>query len=390
MIKTLAYVVLILIGLCLSPFVMNNTGYIHIAISDYQIETSVVIGAVTLVCLYFLLRLAEWLVGLIFNIVIRSRILPELWRRKAAKKHTLLGALALAEEDWPTAEKAMAKGAAQGELPLVNLFSAARAAQHQQKHDVRDAYLAQAEQDPSALTAVNTSRVRYLLQQGDLTKARAVLNKLEPTSKSKTPVLQLALDLYLAQQDWQALKLLLPIISKRRMLTETVFDAISLQTNSELLNTAMADSEAELEKCWQWLSKSDRNILSLQITYAKGLRIYNKHADALKLLSKTLKASPSSELLDILPDIITAQDDDIRKLLARMEQSHENDASYQICLAKLALQLRDAKQAKLHWQNACRLQPSQSNWFALAQVQEQLGENATALQSYRNGASCND
>jgi HemY protein len=387
MIKTLVYVVLILIGLCLSPLIIGQSGYVYIAIGDYQVETSLMAGVVGLIIFYFALQLLEWLITLLLNIVLSSRYLPEQWRRKAAKKHTLIGALALAEEDWPAAELAMAKGAEKGEIPVLNLFAAARAAHYQGDISARDHYLTQAEQLPIAKTAVYTSRTRYLMKQGELVKARTVLDTLNPTSKSSDPVLKLAQELYLQQQDWQALKLLLPILKKRQLLAETELNQLSTRTNSILMLNAAKISEAELNKCWHWLNKSERKQDELILAYAHGLIQHGHKEQVIKLIHKQVNASPSAALFSAIPDLISAQDQDIRKLLGRLETSHENDADYQMCLAKLAIQSRDTKQAKIHWQNVCRIAPTHHSWLALAQAQEQLGENSTAAHSYRNAAN---
>ena len=387
MIKTLVYVVLILIGLCLSPLIVGQSGYVYIAIGDYQIENSLVIGVVGLIVFYFALQILEWLILLLLNMLLSSRYLPEQWRRKAAKKHTLTGALALAEEDWPAAEKAMAKGAEKGEIPVLNLFAAARAAHYQGDITARDHYLTQAENNPIAKTAVYTSRTRYLMKQGELTQARVVLDKLNPTSKSSAPVLKLAQELYLQQNDWQALKLLLPILKKRQLLTETEFNQLNTKTNSILMVNAAKTSEAELNKCWHWLSKSERKQDELVVAYAHGLTQYGHKDKAIKLIIKQLSAAPSAALFAAIPDLIDAQDQEVRKLLSRLETTHENDADYQICLAKLAIQSRDTKQAKTHWQNVCRIAPTHQSWLALAQAQEQIGENSTAANSYRNAAN---
>ncbi|WP_144211448.1 heme biosynthesis HemY N-terminal domain-containing protein [Shewanella donghaensis] len=390
MIKILAYVIIILIGFCISPFIIGSTGYVYIAAGEYQIETSLVFGLLGLVLFYAALQLIEWVIVFLLNIAINSRYLPERWRRQAAKKHTLQGALALAEEDWPSAEKSMAKGAAQGELPALNLFAAARAAHHQKKSDARDQYLSKAAEDPLAQTAVRTTKTRYLIQQGQLAKARTELDLLNPTSKSKAPVLKLALDLYQLQQDWQALKVLLPAIKKRQIVTDDMFITIAEQTNTALLTAATETNEQELEKCWHWLSKAERNQPCLIAIYAQGLCQYERKKDALKLLSKSLKADISNDILIALPLIIDADDGDIRKLLQRFEQTHASDAAYQICLAKLANQKRDTKVVKEHWTKVCDLVPTREHWLALAQSQEQLGENTAALQSYRKAANCTE
>lgn len=167
MIKILILLGIVLIGLCISPWLVGNTGYVYITAGDYQIETSLVFGVIALIVFYAVFQVLEWLVITAINLILRSRFIPYHWRRRSAKKHTLMGALALAEEDWPAAERAMIKGADNGELPALNLLAAARAAQYQQKIAERDQYLDRAASQPLAANAVTTTRARYLLKQGN-------------------------------------------------------------------------------------------------------------------------------------------------------------------------------------------------------------------------------
>ncbi|ABZ78460.1 HemY domain protein [Shewanella halifaxensis HAW-EB4] len=386
MVRALVYLIIILLGLCISPFLVGSKGYLYLAIGDYQIETSIVFAIIALIIFYSLLQLVEFVVVWFLNMVLSSRYLPERWRKKAARKHTLLGALALAEEDWPAAEKAMAKGAEKGEIPALNLFAAARAAHHQNNIQARDEYLAKAQLEPQAEKAARTTRTRYLLQQGDLVAAREELDKLNPTSKSKLPILKLAIDLYQAQQDWQSLKLLLPIVNKKHVLDDDAFSALSLKTNTALLSQAAKANEQELEKCWHWLTRGERKQAEYIALYAIGLSRFERKDEAVKMLLKQVKASPSAPVLNALSQVLTPADVEAKKQLLALEPQYENSVDYQICLAKLYQQNHDYHQAKIWWQKACYLQDDINSLHALADAQEHLGELNRALQTRRNAA----
>ncbi|PKG56156.1 heme biosynthesis HemY N-terminal domain-containing protein [Shewanella sp. GutDb-MelDb] len=386
MVRALVYLGIILLGLCVSPFLAGNKGYLYIALGDYQAETSIVFAFIALIVFYSLLQVVEFVVVWVLNLIIGSRLLPEKWRKKAARKHTLMGALALAEEDWPAAEKAMVKGAEKGEIPALNLLAAARAAQHQNNISARDEYLAKAELEPLAVKAVSTTRTRYLLQQGELDLARKELEKLNPTSKSKVPVLKLAVDLYQAQQDWQALKLILPIISKKQILTEEAFNTLSLETNIALLQSASKTNEQELEKCWHWLSRGERKQADYIAEYAIGLNRFGQKEQAIKLLQKQLKAAPSKPIFEAFSQVLLPADVEAKKQLLALESHFEDNVDYQICLAKLYHQNHDYHNAKIWWQKACYLQDDITNLYALADAQEHQGELNRALQTRRNAA----
>lgn len=386
MIRILAYLIIILIGLCISPYLVGSTGYVYIAAGEYQIETSLVFATIALIVFFSLLQVAEWVIVFTINLILNSRYLPERWRKKAAKKNTLLGALSLAEEDWPTAEKAMLKGAAKGELPALNLLAAARAAQHQENIEARDQYLAEAEKDPAAVSAVTTTRSRYLLQQGNAEAARVELDKLNPTSKSKLPVLRLAIDIYQAQQDWQALKHLLPVIKKRNVLDDDGFLALVETTNLALIDKAAQDSEEELEKVWQWLSRAERGQSRYIAAYAQGLSVCGKKDEAIKLLLKKLKGSPDKALFAAFPKILTPEDTEVIDKLKAKSDSLKENSEYHLCMAHLYQGQKAYNEAKESWLKVCEQNPTRDFWLALADVQEQLGEHFSAIQSYRNAA----
>ena len=386
MTRVLIYLGIVLFGLCISPFFEGMNGYLYFTIWDYEVETGVLFAVIALIVFYGLIQLTEWVIIFILNLLLSSRLLPDKWRKKAARKHTLLGALALAEEDWSTAEKAMIKGAEKGELPTLNLLAAARAAHHQNNAESRDKYLQQAEQEPLAIKAVSTSRTRYLLQQGELDKARIELDKLSPTSKSKQPVLKLALELYQAQADWHALKLLLPIIKKRQVLSEADYQHLTMLTNNALLIQAQSSSEQELEKVWHWLSRAERKEPQYLASYCLGLHKFNRETEAKKLLMKQIKSGLCSDTSMALAEILSPTDVEERRQIFALEKKYAEELSFQILLAKLHSQNKDYRQAMTYWKKVCHQQPTKANWLALGETHEHLGEQNGAIQSYRQAA----
>ncbi|MFV7772350.1 heme biosynthesis HemY N-terminal domain-containing protein [Shewanella marisflavi] len=386
MIRALIYLTIVIIGLIASPYLSWLKGYIYIAIGDYELETSLVFALFAAVMFYVALVLLEMLVVWLFNLILNSRLLPEKWRRKAARKHTLTGALALAEEDWSTAEKAMAKGADKGEIPALNLLAAARAAQHRNDHNARDHYLNEAAKDPAAYKAVLTTRVRYLLQQGELTQARSLLDELNPTSKSKPPVLGLALDLYRAQEDWAALKLLLPIVKKRGIIDESEQQQLNAEVNLALLKQAVSQNEQALEKAWHWLSRAERKQPEFIAQYALGLAKFDRRDEAIKLMLKQVKHHPTQVIFEALPRILTPADLDARKQLFELEKKLGEEVDYQACIASLYDQSKEFRESQKWWLKVCQQSPSKQRWLALAEAYEHLGEQNQALQNYRKAA----
>ncbi len=385
MIRVLAFLIIILVGLCLSPFMVGNTGYVYVAIADKQIETSLVFATFLLVLAFGLLQLVEWLLIRLLTLMINSRLLPERWRRNAARKNTLLGALALAEENWQQAEVSMAKGAQKGELPALNLLAAARAAQHQQNYEQRDLYLTEAETYPQAQQAVRTSRVRYLMQQQTWDEATRELDKLHPGPRSSVPVLKLALELYRHEKSWGELLKLIPVLKKKQISTPGELAALEHTVHTHRLEDASEAGLPQLELTWGDVPRTqqDSDLLAL---YCRGLAKFNQDEKAIKLLLKSLKKHLHPELIVTLAEIAPTDNDSAIKFLSGIAVAEANNAAYQEAMAKLNQRRREFKQAKLHWQRVCELAPSRQSWLALGELQQQLGDNLTALNSFHHAA----
>ncbi len=383
MIRTLVYALIILLGVCISPWLVESTGYLYIAIGGYELETSVVFAVFAIVIFYSALQTIEWIVVSVLNLFIKQSWLPQRWRKHNARKHTLAGALALAEEDWAAAEKSMLRGAGNGEIPALNWLAAARAAQHQKRISQRDEYLSQAEKLDNTKQAISVIRTRYFMQQGELTAAREQLDSLQPTKINKASIVQLALDLYQQQHDWQAIKLILPAVQKKQLLTHDEISQLTMKTNQALLQQAGEKDAAELEKSWHWLSRAERKEPYNIVQYCMGLCRNQQKDVALKMMEKSIKHSSANELYDALPNMVNAEDIGIRKLLKLKAEVEANNASYQQCVAKLHSQMREFDVAKQHWQAVNRLNPNAESWIALAKLHEQLGEQNDALSCYR-------
>ncbi|MCF1427409.1 MAG: heme biosynthesis protein HemY [Shewanella sp.] len=386
MIRTLAFLIIILAGLCLSPWLVGNTGYIYIAAGDYQAETSVVFASILLLVAFGLIQVVEWLLIKLLTLIFNSRLLPEHWRRNAARKHTLNGALALAEENWSGAELAMAKGAKKGELPALNLLAAARAAQHQQHYEQRDAYLAEAESYPQAKQAVRTSRVRYLMQQQAWEQAAAELEKLMPSPRSGLPVLRLAVELYLHQQNWGELLKLMPTLEKKQVVNAITLDQLKHDIYLSQLAVASEAGLPQLELVWSDLPRQQQQDAELLAAYCRGLMKFNEPDKAVKLMLKALKKQFQPQLVLALAEQAPIDHQTAIRFLTDMASAQEHNAVYQEAMARLNQRLREFKQAKMHWQTVCELAPSRHAWLRLGELQQQLGDNIGALHSFHQAA----
>ena len=125
----LLFLVIILgIGLIVGTLMSVDSGYVLVSWDTYTLEMTlwVYLGLtlVTMLALYFLLRLGLLLVGSDwrFNEWRRQR------RNVRAQRQTTRGLLALAQGRWRRAERLLTIGAEDSETGLINYLAAARAA----------------------------------------------------------------------------------------------------------------------------------------------------------------------------------------------------------------------------------------------------------------------
>ncbi|MBY5922714.1 heme biosynthesis HemY N-terminal domain-containing protein [Ferrimonas balearica] len=381
MIRILFYAVLVLAGLLVGPTLVANKGYVLVAIGEYTVETSVVGAVLVLLVAFGLLQLLEYLVVKLINLTGFTLASPKRWRRNRSRKHTLQGALALAQQDWDAAERSMSLGAQAGEYPVINYLAAARAAHHRGDPEACERHLAEAEKLPGADKAVRVTRLRYQIDDGELALARQGLEALDPKLRQQPQVLKLALDLYRRQQDWDALARLVPALTKHKVLSES--ELAALPEEIEVACLAQCPDMPALEQRWQGLSRRLKRAEPVLVAYVQGLARFGEMAQGRKLLLEHLdKSAPQPELLAPLPALSQDAAESVVHILERKYPESDSLALIE-CYAALAEQDRAWRRAKEWRQKAVEQAPTAGRYRALAQVQEQLGEREGALHSYR-------
>ena len=219
--RLLTYVVLaVVIGGALGTLMTRDPGYVLITYSGMSFETSLWFALLSLVVIYFLLRL----VIAIWTRLLRSGTGVANWRqdRRARTAHatTVRGLLLVGEGDWAGARKALLTAVDDAPTPLVNYVGAAHAANMQGDVAERDALLRKAgAAAPDAAFAVTLTRAQMQLAAQQYADARATLEQAKLDAPNQTRVLRLLADCYEQLGDWQALIALAPDLRKRAVFT---------------------------------------------------------------------------------------------------------------------------------------------------------------------------
>ena len=85
MIRTLAYTLIILIGLVSSQWLIDYKGYLYIAFGDYEVETTLVFAVFSIIIFYSILQFVEWTIIAVLNLLIKQSWIPARWRKNTAR-----------------------------------------------------------------------------------------------------------------------------------------------------------------------------------------------------------------------------------------------------------------------------------------------------------------
>ncbi len=381
MIRLLFYVALIVMGLIIGPQLMHYKGYVMLSVADYTVETSIV-GLVLIALVGFgALQIAEWLVVKLVQMSGATLLWPQRWRKKRAKKQTVTGALAMAEQNWSLAEKSLATAADASDTPVMNYLAAAQAAHHGGERQAWQHYLQQAEQDPVAKHSVPITRLHYLMDEQDWPQARLTYDGLLPEQQHHPVVLQLALALFKEQQDWAAMAQLLPELKRKKLLNEPQLNALKAQV-TEVQLQAQPDLE-HTHRYWKQLPRAERKQTTAVVAYSKKLLSFEAKADVRRLILKQLdKTHPQASLLSLLVQASHDVAEEISHILKR-KYTHQQTADLHDALAALAELTNQPEQALQYRQHAVDADATLTRYRHLIALQEQLNQQKQALSNYR-------
>ena len=381
LVKVLLFVIAAVV---LSLLAIEDTGYVLISRSPWVIELSltffVVMIASSFIVLYALLRFVvnTWHVGE------RIREWQSQRRQKLSRQSLNQGLLELAQRNWKKSEKLLLKHVKDSDSPLLNYLAAASAAQELGEDSRRDDYLALAHDSmPGADIAVGLTQADLQLRHGQLEQALATLMHCRTIAPKHPHVLKLLLKLYGELQDWDKLYELLPVVRKKKLLTDEEQIKLESTVFAELIKRTT--SIDDIKKCWSQAPKAVRTNSVLLKQYLTKLLSHGDDDEIVEILHKHLGKSWDNDLVQLYAQ---AQATDKSKQLAWAEQwqdQHGDDHILLDALARLAVRNELWGKARAWFEASLGIKPTATTYRALGELLEQLEESAQAADCYRKG-----
>jgi HemY protein len=370
----------------LTLFALANPGYVLIARDPWSVEMSLTLFVVLLLVLFVVVQVSWRLLVRIWNTP--SAVARWRERRQVARSRDALqaGLLALAEGQWPQAEKALLSHLRHSESPFLNYLGAAIAAQQDGQLDKRDEFLAlahtHAPEDSLALPLLQ-AQLQILAHQRE--RALATLNHVRTGAARHPQALRLLLDLHRELHDWQSVIALLPEARAARALPPEALDRIEHDARLALLSLELPTGSAKvLQRAWDDLPARLRREPSLLAAYARQLAEQGDHAQAERLVAAALDVQWDDELALCYGELQGADDTSMLERAENWLITHGDRAALLVTLGRLARRAGRLDQARRYLDKA--LAHGAAPAVAAAELAELLidqGDRDGAIRAFR-------
>ncbi|WP_163831478.1 heme biosynthesis HemY N-terminal domain-containing protein [Spartinivicinus ruber] len=390
----------ILAGL-VSLGIVHDSGYVLIAYGDMSFETSLWMFFAIIVLAVIIYNIVKRLtitslrsVGFLLPVTTSSRL-------KRAKRYSMKGLDLLINGEWEQAGKLLGKAADQGEAPLINYLTAAKAANEVGDSNTVIEYLRKADdQVPNGKIGIGITQAQIQLANGQWEQALATLEEIRRHKPRHQYVLKLLKQVYVKLHEWEQLNALLPDLRKRHVVDDEEYQTLQQQASICQLNKVIAKSlnsdenvskRIELiEEAWAAVPRKQRKLPAVLAAYARGLIKAGALGYAEKELRKALDKNYDPELVELYGQ---AQGEDLKAQLAFMEELRdENAKSPEVALALGRLYLRDNQldKAEQVLRDSLKLHKTESVYIELSKVFAKKGRVEESTQYLTEGLALVD
>jgi HemY protein len=381
--RLIVWLILLVVAIFVGLQIKTNPGYVLISVHHLSIEmrlwTAIVALFIMFSVLYFIVRIFKY-----------TGSVPKRWHRwrqheKADKatETTNKGLLALAEGNWPLAEKQLMKHIENAPAVLVNYLAAAIAAQRAGQLEKRDAYLQKAKLlMPKAAFAIGLVQAQLQYDAAQYELALATLHTISELQPRHPRVLALFAKVYKKLNDWAKVAEMLALVQQYHALPEVQIATMAALAYRHLF--CATTSAIELKTLWKNAPQQIRALPEMIFLYVHALNRLGETELAEKLARHTLNREWQSALVRFYGQIA----ENPKKQLAHAEKwlpYHDKDANLLFTLGQLTQKTQLWGKAKNYYADSLEVNPDPEVFAAYAALLEQLGDVKESLVYYRRG-----
>jgi HemY protein len=306
-------------------------------------------------------------------------------RRRRAHSSLADGLLAMAAGDFARAEKLFRGGVEDDSQPEAHFLAAAAAAQAAGAPARRDNYLAlAASARPDARNAFHLQRAGWLLDNGQVSEARPLIERLAAAEPHNPEVLRLRMELARTTFDHEALMALVPALRRDRVINHDAINALERETAVALLSRADLGREA-LDARWNALAKNLRAHAEVLSAYVRGLCRHHADDRAEELVRKRIERQWDTALAALYGEIACEPPAKQLRKLEAWSVTRPDDPGLRLARVRQAIRAGLWGQAREQLDHLLLRAPSPLLLELKAEVAEGMGDEANAARHRKAG-----
>jgi HemY protein len=389
--RLLLLLLLIFAAVALSPILIDEKGYILIAMGDLTVESTVVTATIMLVLTFMalLIALKVFRGSLHFSFAAWNKI--AFASRRRAMRDLNKGIAAYVLGDYKQSEHLLAKSADASSLEHIAYLVAADAAQKQALKPNTEHYLALLEKSTDTLKEAGLEailiKIKLLIGQQNYQLAREVIDQHHKHIGHDARLLSLEIDLSLIEQRFDyVVKQLISAKKQKTITSETILQWQQEAFYGAFNNKIKQNDNNTLMQYWQQLAKKVKQEEIVVLAYCRVLAENNINEPLAKILLPVIKKGADSKLLKSIRNLPITQANELVAAAQKHLHSDPQNALWLSLVAHFAVFSQQWPLAEKAFNSLVNLEGSQYDkvdLLAFASVLEQQNEYEKANQVLR-------
>ncbi|NQZ21350.1 MAG: heme biosynthesis protein HemY [Colwellia sp.] len=375
-------------AVAISPMLINEKGYILIAMGDLTIESTVVTAGIMLTLLFIVLLLSLKIVRSSLRLGFGGWNKIAFANRRRGLKDLNRGIAAFILEDHQQAEHLLAKAAEPSNFPRTAYLMAAAASSKQSLPSNTNHYLGLLAQEEhtvktSGLESILVT-IKLLMLQDDFSKARTMIDEHHKHIGHDARLLSLEIELSLHEKRFDYVVEQLVAARKQKTITEAKISRWEASAFYGAFNDKIRkESTDALTQVWQKLARKLKQREAILFAYCQVLAENNITAPLNNILLPAIKKGAELQFLQNIRQLPIISADELISAVQKHLHHDQHSGKWLSCLANLAAQAQQYSMAEKAFNSLVNLDGVQYDTTDLknfASVLEQQGEYQKANQ----------
>ncbi len=386
---------LLVILAILIALLWQGDGYLLIAYGTFTVEMTLWVAAITLVLIWLAIKAVKWLLSGSVELARYFRELFLFGSVERAQKRAATGMVNFLMGDWFEGRKKLVRTVTKVEYPLANYIAAARCCFEMGDETEAFRLLDQARAESDSELPVSLIKARMLLEKGKVDKALEIIKPLQISMPRHAAILDLLHHVYLAQENWVALRDLFPHLRKAKVLSNQEVEELEVKLAIESLKVASLDSQkmlvanrlSHLQSVWsgfaRWVQKNPQVVYG----YAQALVENRLDDEAEIILRKSLSSHWHRASVDLYGRLQVVEVHRQLKTLESWKSEHERDAVLLLAIGRNYLRHQQFDLARDYFNRSILAQKTLDALLEMARLLEHLGDHKRSAEYYEQTLS---